>query len=33
VGDLWITTIVLRYPATAYVIDEKDGIRVFLPKS
>ena len=33
VGDLWITMIVLRYPATAYVIDEKDGIRVFLPKS
>jgi hypothetical protein len=33
VGDLWITAIVLRYPATAYVIDEKDGIRVFLQKS
>ena len=33
VGDLWITTIVLRYPATAYVIDEKDGIRVFLLKT
>jgi hypothetical protein len=32
VGDLWITTIVLRYPAWAYVVDEKDGIRVFLPK-
>jgi hypothetical protein len=33
VGDLWITAIVLRYPVTAYVIDEKDGIRVFLQKS
>lgn len=32
IGDLWITGIVLRYPATAYIIDEKDGIRVFLPK-
>jgi hypothetical protein len=33
VGDLWITAIVLRYPVTAYIIDEKDGIRVFLEKS
>lgn len=33
VGDLWITMIVLRYPASAYVMDEKDGIRVFLQKS
>lgn len=32
VGDMWITMIVLRHPATAYVIDERDGIRVFLPK-
>jgi hypothetical protein len=32
IGDLWITTIVLRYPLAAYVMDEKDGIRVFLPK-
>ena len=32
IGDLWITTIVLRYPATAHVIDEKDGVRVFLPR-
>jgi Putative zincin peptidase len=30
IGDLWVTTIVLRYPATAYVMDEKDGIRVFV---
>ena len=29
VGDMWITMIVLRYPATAYVMDERDGIRVF----
>ncbi len=32
VGDMWITMIVLRYTATAYVMDERDGIRVFLPK-
>jgi hypothetical protein len=33
VGDMWITMIVLRYATTAYVMDERDGIRVFLPKS
>jgi hypothetical protein len=32
VGDMWITMIVLRYAVTAYVMDERDGIRVFLPK-
>lgn len=32
VGDMWITMIVLRHAATAYVMDERDGIRVFLPK-
>lgn len=32
IGDLWITWIVLRFPVTAYVVDEKDGIRVFLRK-
>lgn len=32
VGDMWITMIVLRYVANAYVMDERDGIRVFLPK-
>jgi hypothetical protein len=32
VGDLWITAIVLRFPARAYVIDERDGVRVFLPE-
>lgn len=33
VGDLWITILTLRYPAIAYIVDERDGIRVFLPKS
>jgi hypothetical protein len=32
VGDLWITMIVLRYAPTACIMDERDGIRVFLPK-
>lgn len=31
IGDMWITSIVLRYPAHAYVVDEQDGMRVFLP--
>jgi hypothetical protein len=32
VGDMWITLIVLGYAVNAYVMDERDGIRVFLPK-
>jgi hypothetical protein len=28
-GDLWMTAIVLRYPESALVRDEADGIRVF----
>ena len=32
VGDMWITIIVFRYAVTAYIMDERDGIRVFLPK-
>jgi len=32
IGDMWITMIVLRYATTACVMDERDGIRVFLPK-
>jgi len=32
IGDMWITMIVLRYAVTAYIMDERDGIRVFLPK-
>ena len=33
IGDLWIMTVVLRYPPRAYIMDEQDGVRVFLPKS
>jgi hypothetical protein len=33
IGDLWISFLVLRYPKDAYIIDERDGIRVFLPQS
>ena len=32
IGDMWMTMIVLRYAPTACVMDERDGIRVFLPK-
>jgi hypothetical protein len=33
IGDLWIAIIVLWYTSAAYVIDERDGVRVFLPNS
>ena len=32
IGDLWITAIALRYPAYTIVVDEKDGMWVFLPR-
>jgi hypothetical protein len=31
IGDLWILLIVVRYPPQAYIVDERDGLRVFLP--
>ena len=31
VGDLWIMGIVLRYPSATYIVDEQDGVRIFLP--
>ena len=31
IGDMWISSIVLGYPPQAYVVDEHDGMRVFLP--
>ncbi len=30
-GDVFITAVLLRYPPTAYVADEIDGVRIFLP--
>ena len=33
IGDLWITTIVLRYPPYAYVIDGQDGMRICMPQN
>jgi len=30
-GDLWLVRTALRYPRAAYIVDEKDGMRVFLP--
>lgn len=32
-GDAYMTYFVCRYPANAYVIDEADGLRLFLPSS
>lgn len=32
-GDLYMTYLVRRYPPHAYVIDEADGIRIFMPVS
>lgn len=32
IGDLMIVSIVLRYPSQARVIDEEDGMRIFLPE-
>ena len=31
VGDLWMVTVVLRYPADALVRDEADGFRIYVP--
>ena len=31
VGDLWILLITLRYSDRAYIMDERDGMRIFLP--
>ena len=32
-GDVYMTYFVCRYPAKAYIIDEADGLRLFLPSS
>ena len=31
-ADLWITSILYRFPTSAYVVDELDGMRILLPK-
>ena len=31
IGDMWLVRVALGYPPTAYVVDEKDGLRVFMP--
>lgn len=31
VGDLWLVRVALGYPRAAYIVDEQDGLRVFLP--
>jgi hypothetical protein len=30
--DVWITALVLRCPGSAYVVDERDGMRILLPE-
>jgi hypothetical protein len=31
IGDLWLVRVTLGYPLSAYIVDEKDGLRVFMP--
>jgi hypothetical protein len=31
IGDLWLVRVTLGYPSAAYIVDEKDGLRVFMP--
>ena len=31
IGDLWLVRVALGYPPVAYVVDEQDGMRVFMP--
>ncbi|HQE93747.1 MAG TPA: DUF3267 domain-containing protein [Anaerolineae bacterium] len=31
VGDMWLVRVALKYPACAYIVDEQDGMRVFMP--
>jgi len=33
IGDLWMVLIILRYPSEAYVMDERDGMRLYLPQA
>ncbi len=30
-GDLWLAAVVLRSPARAYFLDERDGVHIFVP--
>lgn len=32
VGDLWLVRVALSYPRSVYVVDEKDGLRVFVAR-
>ncbi len=33
IGDLWIAALALRYDSSAYIVDEQDGMRIFLPSN
>jgi len=30
-ADVWIAALLLRYPATVYVVDEWNGLRILVP--
>jgi hypothetical protein len=30
VGDVWMSLIALRYPRSTWIVDERDGMRVFV---
>lgn len=32
IGDMWLVRVALGYPPVAYIVDEKDGLRVFMPE-
>jgi hypothetical protein len=32
VGDMWLVRVALGYPSHAYIVDEQDGLRVFMPE-
>ncbi len=31
IGDMWLVGVALKYPSRAYIVDERDGLRVFVP--
>ncbi len=31
IGDMWLVRVALSYSPSAYIVDEKDGLRVFMP--
>ena len=31
ISDLWVIAILLRYPSSAWTVDDKDGMRILMP--